>query len=677
MRRLFRISRGAGYRGSVDAADWIRDRLRPSRESWSSELVELRRELASKPRSARKIERTLELARASEYIDPDRGRAFALYLDAWRAGHPDAGAPLLAMARELRAYVTIAELALAEHETSQDPASLIAAGRAFVDAGFSERAVEPLTRALEKRSFTAQQIASMTDIKVVLAAARGHRYDAENEIESMLGRAREAGLDAGGFYIHAARIAQVAGLAARRSAVVTMAAWKAPHDREVALLAEDVLLERGNADELLEYYSRRFDAAKGAIEWTSVVRSAGCELLLRNIHPGLGLRLLRSSLERAYAALIPEVPRHIAAWELLLAQASNSQSTIELVPLIDSALNAPLGGDEVLFLSRTGLEIVWRDARDTTAAQPFAAAVLDICPTHPLALELVAEVVPALADAAPATIRPPVIAPATTRIPTIEAVARRTTTRTPSLAQPRSAATIPPAACMPRTPIAKALTAPLPVFEPPDGVTSSVAATPGARSTSPTLANPPRVSTCDNPRPPPRDHALTMRLPVFEPPDEPTSPVVATTTATMTTGLPVFEPSPVAEATARVRPPTPGGALNRDASRIPVTTRTPIDAIDRAARKVIAIDVMIELPTGGFFSTVVRDLSTSGAFVLTKRSVELGIELGLELRLPAPKSLKQITMRVSVRVSRWTALGWGVAFVDATPELIAAIRRLG
>jgi PilZ domain-containing protein len=90
----------------------------------------------------------------------------------------------------------------------------------------------------------------------------------------------------------------------------------------------------------------------------------------------------------------------------------------------------------------------------------------------------------------------------------------------------------------------------------------------------------------------------------------------------------------------------------------------------------VPIDVMIELPSGGFFSTVIRDLSTSGAFVLTKRTVEIGIVIAVDLKLPDPKSLKQTTLRASAKVCRWTALGWGIAFIAPSPELIAAIRRL-
>ncbi|CAN5766285.1 hypothetical protein BH11MYX3_BH11MYX3_18280 [soil metagenome] len=397
---------------------------------------------------------------------------------------------------------------------------------------------------------------------------------------------------------------------------------------------------------------------KGAIEWTNTVRAAGSELLLRNVHPGLGLRLLRSSLERAYVELIPEVPRHIATWELLLTHARSSQATVELVPLIDSALNAPLGGDDVLFLSRAGLEIVWRDAGDMTAAQPFAAALLDIVPTHPLGVELLTLVLPELASEPVAAdpVEPVAPPPVTVRIPVVAPPAKLATVKIPVLVSP-----------------AKAMTERMPVLTPPARATLPVFEAPEVTTKLPVL-DPPQPSTS---RPVFEPPDVTTKLPVFEAP-EPTTKQPALDATRPTTRLPVFEPSvpSPSQAAPRVRPPTPADALRRDASRVPPPPRPPINGVDRAPRKLVPIDVMIELPTGGFFSSVIRDLSISGAFVLTKRTVEIGIVIAIDLKLPDPTSLKLTTLRASARVCRWTALGWGLAFIDPKPDLIAAIRRL-
>ena len=103
--------------------------------------------------------------------------------------------------------------------------------------------------------------------------------------------------------------------------------------------------------------------------------------------------------------------------------------------------------------------------------------------------------------------------------------------------------------------------------------------------------------------------------------------------------------------------------------------RAPMPApIDRAERKVVPVDVVVELPNGSFFSTVLRDVSTSGAFIVTKRTSGPGKLVTLELRMPDPGKLTQTSHHVQARVARGTELGWGVAFVDASRELVAALR---
>ncbi len=88
------------------------------------------------------------------------------------------------------------------------------------------------------------------------------------------------------------------------------------------------------------------------------------------------------------------------------------------------------------------------------------------------------------------------------------------------------------------------------------------------------------------------------------------------------------------------------------------------------------VDVVIELPNGSFFSAVLRDVSTSGAFVTTKRALDEGAVLTLELQLPVSSKLAQRSFRIDARLARRSELGWGLAFVDPPPELIAGITAL-
>jgi hypothetical protein len=85
---------------------------------------------------------------------------------------------------------------------------------------------------------------------------------------------------------------------------------------------------------------------------------------------------------------------------------------------------------------------------------------------------------------------------------------------------------------------------------------------------------------------------------------------------------------------------------------------------------------VIELPGGGFFSTVLRDLSTSGAFIITKRQLDLETIVTLEMRIPAAGLVAQSSHRTNARVARRTDLGCGLAFIDASRELVAAISVL-
>src|SRR5690242_93981 len=121
-------------------APWVRERLWRV-DSWCGELALMRKELASAPASA---DRWFDLACAIEQCDPDRGRALAVHLDAWRAGHEGARDRARALAIALRAHMTLAELALSAGD-------LVIAGAAYLDAGFPELAAEPLQKFVATR----------------------------------------------------------------------------------------------------------------------------------------------------------------------------------------------------------------------------------------------------------------------------------------------------------------------------------------------------------------------------------------------------------------------------------------------------------------------------------------------------------------------------------------------
>jgi len=545
-------------------AGWLRERLWRA-DDWPGELAKLRSSVAVEPRSARTIERTLDLARALDACDPDRRHALALYVDAWRAGHPSALARARELATVLRAHVTIAELALGE----QEPAI---AADAYLDAGLPELAVEPLKQAIAARPGEGYE--------TLLALVDHRRCDPARAIADSV---------AAGQFVHAIRIAKLANLPDRIAEILGSAQRASLDDPAIALVVETRLFEANQPDRIIEHYRVRFERAPDRAAYVARMREAGVELLSRDLQPGLGLRLLRMSLEQSYAGSLAEPSSHVAMWELLVANARTQQATRELVPFLVKAMASPLSDDAAVYLARLGLEIVWRDAKDTLAAQPYAATLLDYVSDHPLALAFVREVAP---DSLPS--------PATTR----------------AFAKP---AALPPTVKMtalekPVTPTGK-----LPKLEPAPPVTL-----PGAEQVKRSPA-------------PPREAATSSRL-------------------------------------ALLRPPKPRTTtLRRDTSPIPAAPQPAASAPTRAPRAVVPIDAVVELPTGEFFTTVLRDVSASGAFIMTKRKLEPGTVVTLELRIPIAGSVDQLSFRTDAKIARRTDVGCGLAFVDPPAGLVVAI----
>ena len=571
-------------------AGWLRERLWRA-DDWCAELAALRKDRNRSP------ERTYELGVASEHCDPDRGNALALILDAARAGYAPARDRARALAMALGAHTTLAELAFAAGD-------LLGAGTAYLDAGFPELAIEPLQKFVDARppnASVSSEHLRLERVTPLLAIARRTKLDVEQHIAGCLATASVPA------FLHAERLARLSGLEERRAAVINAARLAFPDDPYVSAVVAARLFERNHGDELLAYYADTFERSPSRAHYVARVCAAGVELIARNVQPGAGLRLVRMGLEQAYAGSLPGVTSHLAAWQLIWSYARQQGSTTELVPLIVQAFTAPLPEDDAVFLARLGLEIVWRDARDPLAAQPYAAIVLDFVPDQPLAVAFVEEVMP------PELIEPPEL-------------------------QDREPA---PLTVSFSTPIPVIKSEPAPIAGPPAPPQDQL-----AKATS-------RIAVIEQGQvkrsaTPPAQHKTTSRMDLLRAPPRTVKPATV--------------------------PPPRAAALKRDTSPIPMK-RAPMPApIDRAERKVVPVDVVVELPNGSFFSTVLRDVSTSGAFIVTKRTIEPGKLVTLELRMPDPGKLTQTSHHVQARVARGTELGWGVAFVDASRELVAALR---
>ncbi|MBA3453010.1 MAG: PilZ domain-containing protein [Deltaproteobacteria bacterium] len=344
-------------------AGWIRASLWSSTH-WPSALETLTAQIASD------ASRAFDLAQAFELIEPDRKRALAMHRLAWRlGGNVDALTRANAIARDLGAHDVVAELA-AEHGPAGDPAPLVTAALAWLDAGSPQHAESHLVRAAELDP--RDEI-----VKSALAMIRRESRDPQRDIATWVARAARVGSkDSSAYLLHAARLARLAGFETIYARHLT-AAWLANADESTAKLIEQRLIEERNADALLAFYRGRLESASDDARWVETMRSAGTTLMMHNVQRGLANRLLRSCLEVAYRAGMIDVPGHLATWHLLVEHAREMRSTDQLLPLISEAILLPYSDEERFYVGRMGLEID-QAGRDPQTARRCAAVVAEL-----------------------------------------------------------------------------------------------------------------------------------------------------------------------------------------------------------------------------------------------------------------------------------------------------------
>jgi len=76
------------------------------------------------------------------------------------------------------------------------------------------------------------------------------------------------------------------------------------------------------------------------------------------------------------------------------------------------------------------------------------------------------------------------------------------------------------------------------------------------------------------------------------------------------------------------------------------------------------------------FDAIVRDLSTTGLFVVTSHDLTVGADVTLALQLPDEDVLAQAIHRVAARVVRRAETGYGMLLREPSRELVDAIARL-
>lgn len=370
-------------------ADWIRVSLW-SESDWRRALHALVAVVTGDSTST--AARVSDLADACELIEPERRHALALHELAWRlGGGPAPLARAFELAREVGDHDAIATLALTAFDATQDASHLVTAAMAYLDSARPPLALAPLAAALEARP-------KDDEVRSALAMVRKTVRDPQAEVSSWVARAaRVTGAESGRLYLHAARLARLAGLDAIFVRHVETA-WQRGRDPAAAMLIEADLIAKRRANDLLAFYRGRVEAAGSDREWADHMRAAGTKLVLSNVQRGLALRMLRSGLEAAYRARLDDIPGHLASWDLLIRHAREARSMRELMPLVVEAMGQPLTDDARLYLARFGFDVTWREATDQDAARPYAAAIAELVPGDSALHEFVSTSMPALTE---------------------------------------------------------------------------------------------------------------------------------------------------------------------------------------------------------------------------------------------------------------------------------------
>ena len=113
-----------------------------------------------------------------------------------------------------------------------------------------------------------------------------------------------------------------------------------------------------------------------------------------------------------------------------------------------------------------------------------------------------------------------------------------------------------------------------------------------------------------------------------------------------------------------------------DRPMIPPRPPEPVDASPRARRIAIPIDLRLVLGSGERLDGHSRDISTTGLFVLTDATLDVGDELTLELMLPGEEAFTEDEYQSRARVARAAEGGYGLELLAPDAGLIRALATL-
>ncbi len=659
---------------------------------WRGALERLRLQLATVQLSPQSQRASIELGRAFEYVEPDRFRAIAAYALAGPGGDLGRAREL---ALELGWWPACARLSLAARGGDADRRLVLDEAEAWWDAG------QPALCALALAELRGEQ-------DHTTRASELHALVAGNELRDVAAEAAArassmTGTDAADAYVMAARLCRAAGRPDDSIGWLEAALVALPGHRTAASFLLGLALDRRDPEAIQRYLQVRLDGVAG-LAAIDGMRSSALALIRSGHHRGFGLRLLRQALERAYEWQLVSIPAHLAMWSALVDHASADGTRRELLPLVLAALQSCNDDVDRVWLGALATEITLRDAGNPVVAGAYAEIVAEFAPEHPIVRELISAV--AAADPEPnAAVATPASVPeaATTaarvledaididlddelvaayavaaQVATLEPVAYRTpvpsTTTPPSIAKPTAApspvsSTSTPVTTAKPSAVARSTTSIPSIAKPTPATTPAPIAT---RSAPPTTAGSSSAK--------PTATTTARSLPAVI---SPTSrPAVGPTLSSAKLAAPSISSTKPAARAGSLEPAPHGSAAVLAALRtpdrpvLPPREQGPSDAVTRARRISIPIDVRLILADGTKVDSHSRDISISGLFVLTRAKLAVNDEISVVLLLPSTEPFMEDEYPCRARVARQAEDGYGLELIAPNAALLAALAAL-
>jgi hypothetical protein len=678
-------------------AKWIFELLRRERD-WRAALPKIADRLTEL--SEDRVRAALDLGAAFEHIEPDRYHAIRAYQ---LAGPGRDRGRSRALAIEIGWWQAVGRLAQLEISDKVAHEPLIAACRSLIDDGKLDAAIALFAERVP--AGPARDHAELAGLRAELEGRNGEWKALAAKAKTMHG---PAAADA---FVSAARLARADK---QRNWKQHLEAALSAHPEHA--VATSMLTDEATAREddglVFELMRLRLLGLDG-IEYVDGLRAIATRLLLADpaYHTGMGRRLVKVAIERAYSSEVNDIPGHLSLWSLLDKASAEDGQRSELLPLILRALDHPIPDFDRTYLAALGAEICI-EAGNREAARSYAAIVAEHAPSHPIVRELLEDCEEV--DGVDISDELEVLAvdgeppPVESLLPDdddfgldfdritqgakpdyqdgwsrpdprfVDVRVHALDDRAAPSGEPAPAVAAPAVTAEPDEPAIVNSPALQPIEPtPPKPETAA-----GMTTTAPTMttATPqPAKPTLDDEwnvdeelfrrrrpttvRPP--DNAPEMQAvpPRSEPAPAPAAPATAAPAAAIAPPGPPFSIIP----SAAVRVLKQSGAP-RPLPKLP----SPPNLKPRADRLLLPVDVRVD-KSGEIIHVHTRDLSATGFFAVTNAPLEVGTEVTCDVRMPKAGELSGTTFSTRAKIARRDNGGYGFALVEPPQALIDAI----